>query len=92
MNINTDARGAGGSLRACEATAKMIATATARAALLGIEARPLGTDAWLLRSAAGATIGTVQGADALLAAVAGFEAARGDVAALVGRMARGAAR
>ncbi len=68
---------------------KLIATATARAARLGIEARPLASDVWLLRHANGASIGTVQGLGALAAAVAGFEAAANDVRELVRRM-RGA--
>lgn len=61
-------------------------TAQARAALLGIEARPIGPDVWLLRHARGADIGVVRGLPALDAAVAGFEAAHRDVAELVQRM------
>jgi len=68
-------------------SAKATATAIARAALLGIEARSIGPAAWMLRHAHGACIGTVHGAEALAAAVAGFEAARDDVLALVQRMA-----
>ena len=64
--------------------------AIARAALLGIEARLSGTDAWMLRHAAGAHIGIVRGLPALQAAVAGFEAARDDMRVLISRM-RGAA-
>jgi len=62
------------------------AEAVARAALLGIEARLSGTDAWMLRHAAGAHIGIVHGLPALQAAVAGFEAARDDMRTLVQRM------
>lgn len=71
------------------ASDKSTATAIARAALLGIEARTIGPGAWLLRHAHGACIGAVYGAEALAAAVAGFEAARDDVLALVQRMAGG---
>lgn len=53
---------------------KLSATESARAALIGIEVRRIADNVWMLRSAAGATIGTVQGLDALQAAVAGFEA------------------
>ena len=67
------------------------AKATARAAELGIEARPLADGAWLLRHAKGATIGKVQGVGALSAAVAGFETAANDVRQLVQRMRGGAA-
>ena len=70
---------------------KRIATATARAALLGIEARPIAPDSWLLRHARGADIGIVRGLPALVAAVAGFEAAHRDVAELVRRMKGGKA-
>lgn len=70
-------------------SAKATAPAIARAALLGIEARSIGPAAWLLRHTHGACIGTVHGAEALAAAVAGFEAARDDVLALVQRMAGG---
>ena len=69
---------------------KAEADAVARAALLGIEARLSGTDAWMLRHAAGAHIGIVHGLPALQAAVAGFEAARDDMRVLISRM-RGAA-
>jgi len=62
---------------------KNTATLIARAALLGIETRTIGPDSWLLRHAHGACIGAVYGHEALAAAVAGFEAARDDVAALV---------
>ena len=65
---------------------KAEADAVARAALLGIEARLTGTDAWMLRHAAGAHIGIVRGLPALQAAVAGFEAARDDMRTLVQRM------
>ena len=68
---------------------KHTATAIARAALLGIEARSIGPAAWMLRHAHGACIGAVYGHEALAAAVAGFEAARNDVLALVQRMAGG---
>lgn len=68
---------------------KATATAIARAALLGIEARSIGPAAWMLRHAHGACIGAVYGHEALAAAVAGFEAARDDVAALVQRLAGG---
>ena len=66
--------------------AKSAATAIARAALLGIEARPVLGGAWLLRHARGADIGTVHGIEALEAAVRGFESARDDVRALVQRI------
>jgi hypothetical protein len=75
-----------------DSAAKVIATATARAALLGIEARPIGGGAWLLLAPTGACIGRVRGPGALAAAVAGFEAARRDMAALVASMARGGGR
>ncbi len=68
---------------------KTTATLIARAALLGIEARSIGPGSWLLRHAHGACIGAVYGHEALAAAVAGFEAARNDVLALVQRMAGG---
>ena len=64
---------------------ELIATAIAKAALLGIECRPIGADAWLLRHARG-PIGTVQGRNALQAVVAGFEAACADMRALVRQM------
>lgn len=70
-------------------SAKATATAIARAALLGIEVRSAGPAAWLLRHPHGACIGAVYGHEALAAAVAGFEAARNDVQALVQRMAGG---
>lgn len=70
-------------------SAKTTTTAIARAALLGIEARSIGPGSWLLRHAHGACIGAVYGHEALAAAVAGFEAARNDVLALVQRMAGG---
>ena len=73
-----------------DGTCKLIATAIARAALLGIEARPLTDGAWLLRHARGADIGIVHGIGALTAAVAGFEAACSDVRALMQRMRRSA--
>lgn len=66
--------------------AKSAATAIARAALLGIEARRVPAGAWLLRHARGADIGTVHGIEALEAAVRGFESARDDVRALVQRL------
>ena len=66
--------------------AKRIVTATARVALLGIEVRALDDGAWLLRHAFGADIGIVHGEHALVAAVAGFEAATRDVRELVQRM------
>lgn len=72
-----------------DAKRKRAALATAHAALLGIEARPLDGGAWLLRHANGGPIGTVHGLDDLVAAVAGFEAAANDVRQLVQRM-RGA--
>jgi hypothetical protein len=75
-----------------DSAAKVIATATARAALLGIEARPIPGGAWLLLAPSGDPIGRVHGAGALAAAVAGFEAARRDMAALVASMARGGGR
>ena len=71
------------------ADCKLIATATARAALLGIEARSIGPGAWLLRHAHGGCIGAVYGHEALAAAVGGFEAARDDVLALVQRLSGG---
>lgn len=70
-------------------SAKTTATTIARAALLGIEAHSIGPAAWLLRHAHGACIGAVYGHAALVAAVAGFEAARDDVLALVQRLAEG---
>jgi hypothetical protein len=72
------------------AASKRVATAIARAALLGIEAQPVGAGAWLLRHACGGKIGIVHGIADLGAAIRGFEDARDDVAALVRRM-RGAA-
>lgn len=69
-------------------SAKTTATTVARAALLGIEARQIGADAWLLRHARGAEIGIVRGLPALVAAVAGVEAAHDDVRELVQRMRR----
>lgn len=66
--------------------AKSAATAIARAALLGIEARRVPAGAWLLRHAHGADIGIVHGTEALEAAVRGFESARDDVRALVQRI------
>lgn len=66
--------------------AKDTATAMARAALLGIEAHRIGPAAWMLRHAHGACIGAVYGAEALTAAVAGFEAARIDVLAIIRTM------
>ena len=74
-----------------DSAAKLIATVTARAALLGIEARPIDADTWLLRHARGADIGIVCGLAALDAAVAGFEAAQRDVAELVQQMKGGKA-
>lgn len=71
---------------AVDCAAKLIATVTARAALLGIEVRPIDADTWLLRHARGADIGIVRGLAALDAAVAGFEAAQRDVAELVRRL------
>lgn len=68
---------------------KVIDTATARAALLGIEVHQIDGGAWLLRHARGACIGTVRSLDALDAAIGGFEAAQRDVRELVRRM-RGA--
>lgn len=72
-----------------DCAAKLIATATARAALVGIELHEI-EGGWLLRHARGAVIGSVHGFDALAAAVAGFEAAQRDVAELVMSL-RGAA-
>lgn len=69
-----------------DCAAKLIASATARAALLGIEVRQIDGGAWLLRHAFGADIGIVRGLPALAAAVAGFEAATRDVRELVQRM------
>jgi hypothetical protein len=66
-----------------EAECKLIATCAARAALLGIEVRELRGGAWLLQHASGASIGAVRGQQGLSSAVAGFEAARNDVAVLV---------
>ncbi|MFT3818299.1 MAG: hypothetical protein QM750_11805 [Rubrivivax sp.] len=71
--------------------AALIASATARAFDMGIEAKPLGGGAWLLRSALGSDIGATRDAKALFAAVAGFEAARNDVLALIARRAGRAA-
>jgi hypothetical protein len=68
----------------------LIATVTARAALIGIEVHQLDGGDWLLRHARGASIGTVRCMDALDAALGGFEAAQRDVRELVQRM-RGAA-
>lgn len=86
MSINRNADQAG---LVTPESDKGTATAIARAALLGIEAHSIGPAAWILRHAHGACIGTVHGAEALAAAVAGFEAARDDVLALVQRMAGG---
>lgn len=69
-----------------DALRKRQRTTQARAALLGIEVRPIAPDAWLLRHASGADIGIVRGLPALDEAVAGFEAAHRDVAELVQRM------
>lgn len=74
---------------AADADEKHVATAVARAALLGIEARRVAVGAWLLCHARGGEIGIVRGIAALEAAVRGFEAARDDVADLVRRI-RGA--
>ena len=71
---------------AADADQKHVATAVARAALLGIEARRVPAGAWLLRHAHGADIGIVHGTEALEAAVRGFESARDDVRALVQRI------
>ena len=73
---------------AADADGKHVATAVARAALLGIEARRAHfcAGAWLLRHAHGADIGIVHGTEALEAAVRGFESARDDVRALVQRL------
>lgn len=73
-----------------DCAAKQIATATARAALLGIEVHQIEGGAWLLRHARGASIGAVRGLAALDAAVGGFEAVQRDMRELVQRM-RGAA-
>ena len=73
-----------------DCAAKLINTATARAALLGIEVHPVDGGVWLLRHARGASIGTVRGLAALDAAIGGFEAAQRDVRELVHQM-RGAA-
>lgn len=62
-------------------------TLVARAALLGIEVHGIGAEQWLLRHARGACIGTVNGCQALDAAIAGFEAAVSQVRALVQRTA-----
>ena len=67
-------------------SAKATASTIARAALLGIECRAIGPNAWLLRHAHGACIGAVHGAEALAAAVAGFELARNDVLELIQRL------
>lgn len=72
-----------------DSAASLIATATVRAAAAGITVLPLAGGAWLLRCAGGGDIGTVRGAGALTAAVAGFEAAQRDVRELLQRM-RGA--
>ncbi|MFT3818331.1 MAG: hypothetical protein QM750_11965 [Rubrivivax sp.] len=64
---------------------------TVLAAHLGIELRALDSDGWLLRHAGGASIGVVRGGDAVGAALAGFEAARNDVLALIARRAGRAA-
>lgn len=69
---------------------KLISTAIARAALLGIEVCELAGGAWLLRTARGADIGTVRDVRTLAAAISGFEAARDDVRGLVQRKAAGA--
>ncbi|MBK8863534.1 MAG: hypothetical protein IPN37_05815 [Betaproteobacteria bacterium] len=71
---------------AADADQKHVATAVARAALLGIEARRVPAGAWLLRHAHGADIGIVHGTEALEAAVRGFESARDDMAELVRRI------
>lgn len=66
-----------------DCAAKLIATATARAALLGIEVHQIDGGAWLLRHARGGSVGTVQGLPALDAAIVGFEATQHDVRELV---------
>lgn len=70
------------------ASRKLISTAAARAALLGIEVLPLPGGAWHLRHARGADIGIVRGLQSLVAAVAGFEAARHDVQEMIQHMRR----
>jgi len=75
-----------GTVSSPDSAAKMAATATARAALLGIEVRELQGGAWLLQHASGSPIGTVKGLEGLRAAVDGFHAARDDVADLVRRI------
>ena len=67
---------------------KPTSTAMARLALLGIEVRGFGADAWMLSYGNGVRIGLVRGIDALTAAAEGFEAARADVQAMVGRLGR----
>lgn len=52
----------------------------------GLTRHRIGPAAWMLRHAHGACIGTVYGHEALAAAVAGFEAARNDVLAIVRSM------
>ena len=74
-----------------DSAAKLIATATARAALLGIEVHEIDAGAWLLSHARGGDIGTVRGLAALDDAIGGFESALTDVRDLVQRMMRGAA-
>ena len=71
---------------AADADQTHVATAVARAALLGIEVHGIGAGAWLMRHARGAEIGAVRGTAALEAAVRGFESARDDVRALVQRL------
>lgn len=77
-----------GEVRGSDASdsAKATASTIARATLLGIECRAIGPSAWLLRHAHGACIGAVHGAEALAAAVAGFEHARDDVLELIQRL------
>lgn len=67
-------------------SAKANASTIARAVLLGIECCAVGPNAWLLHHAHGACIGAVHGAEALAAAVEGFEHARDDVIELIQRL------
>ena len=80
-----------GTTDSLDCDAKLIDTAIARAALLGIEVHQIDGGAWLMRHARGACIGAVRSLDALDAAIGGFEAAQHDVRELVQRMRGGAA-
>ena len=75
--------GAGLDSASAPAERKLIDGLAARAALLGAEVHRRAGGAWLLRHHAGAHIGVVHGADALAAAISGFEAAQADVRELV---------